>query len=122
MDEETPKTGRERSLANLKPAWKKGQSGGGARYPKPRLNLTEEIRKALEANENAQALKLAQAIILQAAKGNGTAMRIVMDRIDGPIKEQIENSGTIRVIFGDDDPSSEPTPWAEEDRDGIQGD
>lgn len=49
--EDTPKTapsGRERSLANLKPAWKPGQSGNPAGRPKgARSILTESFCQAV---------------------------------------------------------------------------
>jgi hypothetical protein len=66
-----------------------GNPAGGGR-PKGSVSITKHLREALEAQDEKQAKQLAQAIILQAAKGNGAAMKAVLDRIDGPVVQKIE--------------------------------
>ena len=66
-----------------------GNTPPGGR-PKGSVSVTRYIKQLLEANEDEQAKKLAQSLILNAAKGNGTAIKEVMSRVDGPIKQEIE--------------------------------
>lgn len=70
--------------------FKKGQSGNPKGKPKGTLSITKHIRAALEANDHEKAKQLADALIYNAAKGNGAAMKQILDRIDGPVKEELE--------------------------------
>jgi len=73
----------------------KGQSGNPLGRPKDSFSITRLIREALEAQDEKQAKQLAQALILNAAKGNGTAIKEIMSRIDGviPTKTDHTNNG-----------------------------
>jgi hypothetical protein len=64
----------------------------GPGRPKGSVSITKHLREALEAQDEKQAKQLAQAIILQAAKGNGQAMKAILDRIDGPVVQRINVS------------------------------
>jgi len=80
-----------------------GRHGGtlkadaGPGRPKGSVSVTKFLKDLLEANECDQAKKLAQSLILNAAKGNGTAIKEVMSRIDGPIKQDIDLNSTVNV-------------------------
>ena len=80
-----------------------GRNGGtlkadaGPGRPPGSFSLTRLIREALEANDEKQAKQLAAAMILQAAKGNGTAIKEIMNRIDGPVPIVTENETTLTL-------------------------
>jgi hypothetical protein len=65
--------------------------------PKGSVSVVKYIKQLLEANEDEQAKKLAQALILQAAKGNGAALKQILDRVDGPVKQEMEVTGSMGV-------------------------
>lgn len=88
----TGSSGKNRGVENLRP-FKPGQSGNPSGRPKGSVSITKHLIAALEAQDEQQAKMLAQAIIIHAAKGNGAALKCVMDRIDGPVKEQLELTG-----------------------------
>lgn len=73
-----------------------GNNGGH-----PRL-ITPLIRQALAEDDGLRAQQLASSLILNAAKGNGTAIREVLERIDGTVPQKIEyvipNSEMLRVV------------------------
>ncbi len=74
-------------------------SGGGGR-PKGSLSIIGGIKKKLEEHpEMYEALIMG--VLAQAADGNAQALRQIMDRLDGPIKEQIDTNQTVRVVFGE---------------------
>lgn len=82
----------------------KGVSGNPGGRPKGTVSITKHLRAALEAQDEKKAIMLAEAIILQAAKGNGVALKQVLDRIDGPVVEESNTNGslTIRVVRSSD--------------------
>ena len=84
--------------------FKPGQSGNPGGRPKGSVSITKHLRAALEAQDEKKAIMLAEAIILQAAKGNGVALKQVLDRIDGPVVEESNTNGslTIRVVRSSD--------------------
>lgn len=73
---------------NLKP-FKPGQSGNPGGRPKGSPSVTAVIRRLLEDEETVE--KLGKAILSQAARGNGAAMKLVVDRIDGPLPKKVEH-------------------------------
>lgn len=76
-----------------------GRNGGtlkadaGPGRPKGSLSLTAYIKKALAKDDDAKAKILADAWIMQAAKGNGVIAKQLWDRVDGPVTDKIELSG-----------------------------
>lgn len=80
-----------------------GQSGNPKGKSKGTVSLTAELRRQLSEGQTAE--QIVRSLILNAAKGNGAAMKIVWDRIDGPVKEETEHSGgmTIRIVDDTDD-------------------
>jgi hypothetical protein len=84
-------------------------SGTGGR-PKGSVSITRVMREVLEESGEKEAKKLAKAILRNAAKGNSTAIKEVLDRIDGPVKQMQEGSVTVRVVFGEEDePGHDPS-------------
>ncbi len=61
----------------------KGQSGNPAGKKPGTLGLTGLLRLVLDANDREEALALVKATVAQAKEGNGVALKIVWDRIDG---------------------------------------
>jgi len=97
----TPKSSENRKETATRP----GRHGGtlkadaGPGRPKGSVSVTHFIKELLKANDYEQAKKLAQATIINAAKGNGVALRQILDRIDGPVKEQVDvTSGGEKLI------------------------
>ena len=83
-----PITGKAKGLANLRPPWKKGQSGNPAGKPKDLARLgdlfAQELFKVVPANIGGKIVKRSQAEILvaqmvkQAITKGGTATRIAL--------------------------------------------
>lgn len=71
------------------------RSGGdaGPGRPKGSVSITAYIRKALAQDDDAKAKILADAWIMQAAKGNGVIAKQLWDRVDGPVTDKLELSG-----------------------------
>ena len=59
------------------------------------------IRDLLEDNEYKKAKEVADALIEQAKAGNAAAIRQVVDGIDGPITERVDQNVTIKVVHED---------------------
>jgi hypothetical protein len=90
MKPEQPKTQPGRRGGTLK-------ADAGPGRPKGSVSITAQIKRLLAADKGEQAKKLAQALIIQAAKGNGTAIREIMNRIDGVVGESLEHSGEVVI-------------------------
>jgi len=67
----------------------KGTSGNPTGRPKGAVSIIGHIRKLLAGEDEARAKQLAEALILQSAKGNGVAIRQLLDRIDGPVTQKV---------------------------------
>lgn len=65
--------------------------------------ITTRLKNRLLKNPQ-QANALVSALINGAIEGDAQFMKMVLDRVDGPVKEQIEHGGgmKINVVFGDD--------------------
>jgi hypothetical protein len=63
------------------------RSGGPGR-PKGSVNLTNQLKKFLEEHENQKAQELVEAWFKQALE-NPSALKLVLDRIDGPVPSVI---------------------------------
>lgn len=101
MDDEIRKENRElpegaipaRNGGYIKP----GKNPNAGR-PKGSLGIRALIKEKLDANNQAQAKALAEALIKQAKKGNAAAIRQVVDGLDGPIGERLDTNVTIKVV------------------------
>lgn len=91
-------TGRARSLANLRPPWRPGQSGnpgGGIRTK----HMRERLEKMLLADDG-EKLMAAVRETFQLAMGNGAspklqqwALQTLWDRMDGPLERILAGPG-----------------------------
>lgn len=72
--------------------------GGGGR-PKGSVSIVSALKKELA--KGATASEVAKAIIEQAKSGNGVAIKAVLDRIDGPVKNEIDADMRVVVEFAD---------------------
>ncbi len=79
---------------NLAPAWRRGQSGNPNGRPKG-PTLTTLLRRILEATElcgeptpgnRTVADCLAEAMIVHAIRGNVGYLKVILDRVEGPVR------------------------------------
>lgn len=84
---------------NMRPGGRGGliKTDAGPGRPKGSVSITELIKKALAKENGKQAKQLAQALIIQAAKGNGTAIREILNRVDGIVSESLEHTGEVVI-------------------------
>jgi hypothetical protein len=95
-------------------------TGGGGR-PKGAVSITTEIKRLLAADKGKQVKILAQALLIQAAKGNGTAIREIMGRIDGPLGETVDHSGEVVIrVERIESPYPDASSGADEDLSGSE--
>lgn len=73
------------NIENLK-SFKKGQSGNPKGRPRSRP-LSSAIREAIDANNGAKLVELANALIEKATAGDIGAMRLILERVDGPVSK-----------------------------------
>ncbi len=97
-----PKGSSENSRKNLKP-FKPGESGNPKGKKPGTLNITTIIKKKLKevAPTDKAGRKyinlLAESLILNAMKGNGTAIKSILDRVDGVVAEEQNLTGDITL-------------------------
>jgi len=71
-------TPRERQLANLRPAWRKGQSGN----PKGRKPVNQMFKQVFEESlDEDQAQRLVSALFREGEGGDVAALKVVLDRV-----------------------------------------
>ncbi|MGA2262431.1 MAG: DUF5681 domain-containing protein [Acidobacteriota bacterium] len=91
------------SLRNLR-KWKPGQSGNPKGSVKNEHSLTSLLRKELEAicpaDQKGRSWKelIVEAMMRLAIKGNSTAINTVFERIEGKVKDEVDHSGTVKVV------------------------
>ena len=78
-------------VENLKP-WKPGQSGNPGGRPKGRL-IDEALEELLLENDSELALAIAKKLLSRAKSGEVKAIQLVVERVQGKPKRQIELSG-----------------------------
>jgi hypothetical protein len=98
-------SGKERSLRNLeKGMWKPGQSGNPRGRPPNESSLTALLRQELAntcpADQKGRTWKelIVEAMMRLAIKGNSTAINTVFERIEGKVKDEVDHSGTVKVV------------------------
>ena len=88
-----------RSLANLKPPWKPGQSGNANGRPKDAFTL--DLRKILE-DEWRAGLSIGEhivwAIVKKALRGNLSAISLIWDRLEGKPRQALDITHTPEPI------------------------
>ena len=91
---------------------------GGPGRPKGSVSITNELKKVLAEDGNAE--KVARAIVLHAAKGNGAAIKHILERVDGKLADvvhvsderrdlsevPIEKLAMVEKLLGDESPDS----------------
>lgn len=60
---------------------------GGPGRPKGSVSITNELKKVLAEDGNAE--KVARAMVLHAAKGNGAAIKHILERVDGKVPDEV---------------------------------
>lgn len=85
--------GRQRRLKAIEPfRWQKGQSGNPGGRPK-RKPISEAYEKFLQFKDDAgltAAERVAQAVIMQALKGNIQAVKEMTDRVEGSVRQSLD--------------------------------
>jgi hypothetical protein len=59
----------------------------GPGRPKGSVSITNELKKVLAEDGNAE--KMARAMVLHAAKGNGAAIKHILERVDGKVPDEV---------------------------------
>lgn len=80
-----------KSLKNLLPPYKKGQSGNPKGKPKGAISFTASLRRMLKENPD-DLEKVNQALMRKAKRGQLGHIQHVYDRIDGPQKQKLDLS------------------------------
>lgn len=82
-----------RNTEGLQAPWKPGESGNPGGRPKG-TSITARLRKLVEQNEGEVAEALCKAIVKAGLKGDYRFVKEILDRLDGPVKQQIEGTMT----------------------------
>jgi hypothetical protein len=96
-------SGRARSLANLRP-FKPGQSANPRGRSPNESSLTALLRQELAntcpADQKGRTWKelIVEAMMRLAIKGNSTAINTMFERIEGKVKDEVDHSGTVKVV------------------------
>ncbi len=65
----------------------KGRSGNPKGRPKGSGTIGRELRRIVSENDGAVAARIAEALIQRALGGSLAAIRLIIDRVDGPISK-----------------------------------
>lgn len=113
---------------NLRP-WKPGQSGNPSGYSKQR-RVTDEILRMLDDGKGIDKA-LAQTMVKQALKGNARFMSMLLNRVEGPVRkeldvtsagEQLQGAVIVLEPNGRDEPSTADHPGAGGSAAAVPGD
>ena len=93
MDTENTETNtRKNGNGNLRPPWPKGKCPNPKGRPRGSVSIVHLIRRVLKepcdvkgANGRTWAEVLGRSLIANAIKGNGTAIKQLLDRLEGPV-------------------------------------
>ena len=113
MGESTEKK-RDKRLDNLKP-WPPGKSANPKGRPRGSINITNAIKRVLASalpneEKRRQVDLFAEALVQNARKGNGTAIKEIMARVDGPVPTVHEGGDPakpVKIIVEYEDDSKE---------------
>jgi uncharacterized protein (DUF1501 family) len=67
-----------------------------AAYNSSKASFAAAIRDALSANNNTKLIQVVDTIIEKATEGDMGAAKLLIDRLDGAVKQQIEHSGEVK--------------------------
>lgn len=62
-------------------------AGPGPGRPAGSVSIVKELKKVLAEGDNAE--KVARAIVVHAAKGNGAAIKHLLERVDGKLPDEV---------------------------------
>ena len=102
MPDKQPKNNRYPNLRG--PRWKKGESGNPKGRPKKEKLLEPLIRELLESKRRGDKegrqwkMIVAEELLRQFTKGKPAAIKEVLNRIDGPVKQSVEIDGDLKVF------------------------
>jgi len=84
---------------NLRPPWKKGQTGNPKGREKGGGSVVDALKRKMKEELSGRYLAdaVAQSLIKQALKGDVRAIKELMDRVDGPVKQMLE--ANVQQIF-----------------------
>lgn len=105
--------------------WKPGQSGNPAGRPKKEMTLVSLIKDELdkvpedEKSGKTNVQLIAEALMRKATSGNAEAIKIVLDRVEGKVKQVvgIENEGSTSFVISFGSPENSPQDAQETDHD-----
>lgn len=84
--------------------WKQGESGNPAGRPRGAFPLSKALRDALQANGGEALREIVGKIIEKAKAGEPNALKMVMDRVDGPAvgyRERVADEVMLQFRTGD---------------------
>jgi hypothetical protein len=97
--DEKQRNNSDKRLENLKP-FESGKSGNPAGRARGSVNITSAIKRVLKdykevspGDKRKYVDILAQSLVVNAIKGNGTAIKQILDRVDGVVAEKHEHTG-----------------------------
>ena len=104
MDENTDRK-TDKRLANLKPPWQPGKCVNPKGRPRGNISLTSLIKRTLKETCEADPQKrtwaeaFSRSLIANAIKGNGSAIKEILARVDGAIPTVIEGGDKDKPII-----------------------
>lgn len=94
------------SVPPMETRWRPGQSGNPAGRPKG-TGLTDRLRVLLDADDGAALERIVRAVIAAAEAGDAAFVRMLWDRLDGPVVSRVELDaeapGSRVVVLPDDE-------------------
>ena len=90
--EGTPRKTPQKQSGNLRPPWKKGESGNHKGRPPKGYSITGMMKEMLESNPDVKA-KIGKKVAEKAMAGDITAVKLVWQYMDGMPLQGIELSG-----------------------------
>ena len=83
---------------NLRPAWKKGESGNPKGRPKDKP-ITAALRELMDRNDGEAIKALAAVALKNALKGDFRFAKEILERIDGKVAEQLDLNADVNNTF-----------------------
>ncbi len=90
------------NTSGLRPPWKPGQSGNPKGRPRKDACITSLVKELLEQDAGkgkTHAQLIAMAILKESAKGNISAIRELLDRIEGKVVDKHKIEGDVPVTL-----------------------
>ena len=96
----TTKPGRNGNHPPMATRWKKGQSANPKGRPRGITSITGRLREIVEQDDGKAGKALAKAALRAALEGDYRFWKEIVDRLDGPIRQEVESAmdGRIEII------------------------